>query len=67
MPELLKYLAEINLRPGTTVVVEKFERALGLLTLRVNGKHHAVSTKLAGAILVKNPGGKDGTRGKTRA
>ena len=67
MPELLTYLAEIGLRPGTNVSVEKFERALGLLTLLVNGKQHAVSTKLAGAIQVKSPGGKDASKGRTRA
>jgi DtxR family Mn-dependent transcriptional regulator len=55
MPELLKYLAQLGLRPGTTVMVEKFERAVGLLTLKVNGKTHSVSTQLAGAITVKHP------------
>src|SRR5271165_1644843 len=55
MPELLRYLAQIGLRPGTAVVVEKFERAVGLLNLRVNGKTHSVSTQLAGAITVKHP------------
>ncbi|MBV8281425.1 MAG: metal-dependent transcriptional regulator [Candidatus Eremiobacteraeota bacterium] len=55
MPELLRYLAQIGLRPGTSVSVERFERAVGLLTLRVNGKTHSVSTQLAGAITVKHP------------
>jgi DtxR family Mn-dependent transcriptional regulator len=55
MPEILRYLAQIGLRPGTAVIVEKFERAVGLLTLRVNGKAHSVSTQLAGAITVKHP------------
>ncbi len=55
MPELLRYLAQVGLRPGTAVVVEKFERAVGLLNLRVNGKTHSVSTQLAGAITVKHP------------
>ena len=55
MPELLKYLAQIGLRPGISVQVEKFERAVGLLTLRVNGKAHSVSAQLAGAITVRNP------------
>jgi DtxR family transcriptional regulator, Mn-dependent transcriptional regulator len=67
MSELLKYLTEIGVRPGVTVAVDKFERALGLLTLRVNGKPHAVSTKLAGAIVIKNPASKDGTKGRSRA
>lgn len=67
MPELLTYLAEIGVRPGTTVAVEKFERALGLLTLRVNGKQHAVSTKLASAILVRNPSSKEANKGRVRA
>lgn len=55
MPELLRYLAQIGLRPGTAVQVDKFERAVGMLTLRVNGKTHTVSTQLAGAITVKHP------------
>jgi DtxR family transcriptional regulator, Mn-dependent transcriptional regulator len=55
MPELLKYLAEIGLRPGTMIAVERVERAIGLMTLRVNGKTHSVSAQLAGAILVKHP------------
>jgi len=55
MPELLKYLAQIGLRPGIIVQVEKFERAVGLLTLRVNTKSHSVSAQLAGAITVRNP------------
>lgn len=55
MPELLKYLAQIGLRPGILVQVERFERAVGLLALRVNGKSHSVSAQLAGAITVKHP------------
>ena len=55
MPELLKYLAEIGLRPGVSIVVDKIERALGLLTVRVSGKIYTVSTQLAAAITIKNP------------
>jgi DtxR family transcriptional regulator, Mn-dependent transcriptional regulator len=55
MPELLTYLAQIGLRPDISVQVEKFERAVGLLTLRVNAKSHSVSAQLAGAITVRNP------------
>jgi len=58
MPELLGFLAEISLRPGVKVSVEKRERAVGLLTITVNGKPHTVSAQLASAIVVADPAAK---------
>lgn len=55
MPELLGFLSEIGLKPGIRVSVERRERAVGLVTITVNGKSHMVSAQLAGAILVADP------------
>ena len=55
MPELLKFLSQINLRPGANVAVVKRERAVGLQTISVDGKEHTVSIQLAGDILVRDP------------
>jgi DtxR family Mn-dependent transcriptional regulator len=55
MPELLGFLSEIGLKPGTKVSVVKRERAVGLVTLAVNSRTHIVSSQLAGAILVSAP------------
>jgi DtxR family Mn-dependent transcriptional regulator len=54
IPELLKFLAEIGLKPGVTVSVISRERAVGLQTIDVNGKHHAVSVQLAAAVVVRD-------------
>ncbi len=64
IPELLKFLAEIGLRPGTPVSVEHREHAVGLLTIVVAGKKHTVSTQLAGDILVRNPQKKNAAKSK---
>jgi len=58
MPELLGFLAEIGLRPGVRISVEKRERAVGLLTITVNGRPHTVSAQLAAAIVVADPAAK---------
>lgn len=55
MPELLAFLREIALKPGVRVSVEKRDRAIGLVTIAVNGKTHVVSAQLANAILVTAP------------
>lgn len=52
IPELLKFLAEVGLRPGVKVRVIRRERAAGLLTILLNAKEHTVSAQLAGDILV---------------
>jgi DtxR family Mn-dependent transcriptional regulator len=64
IPELLKFLADIGLKPGTSVSVDSRERAVGLLTIVVAGKKHTVSTQLAGDILVRNPQKKGASKGK---
>jgi len=55
MPELLGFLAKIGLKPGVRVAVDKRERAVGLLSITVNGKPHTVSAQLASAIVVADP------------
>jgi DtxR family Mn-dependent transcriptional regulator len=55
IPELLKFLAEIGVRPGVVVSVISRERAVGLQTIEVDGKRHAVSVQLAAAVVVRNP------------
>lgn len=59
MPELLRFLAEIGMRPGATVTLKKLERAVGLVTVEVSGKRHAVSLQLASEIVVRNPAAKN--------
>lgn len=55
IPELLKFLAEIGVRPGVSVSVVSRERAVGLQTIEVAGKRHAVSVQLAAAVVVRDP------------
>ena len=52
VPEILRYLAEVGLRPGAHVTV--FEKAPlgGPLTVGVGGKRHAISLELARMITV---------------
>jgi DtxR family transcriptional regulator, Mn-dependent transcriptional regulator len=57
IPELLKFLAEIGLRPGVTVTVTRRERAVGLQTIEVGKKQHAVSVQLAAAVVVRDASG----------
>ncbi|MEO6991668.1 MAG: metal-dependent transcriptional regulator [Candidatus Baltobacteraceae bacterium] len=57
MPELLKFLAEIALRPGALVRVRQRDRIVGLLTLSVDGAERIVSLQLASAILMQRPNG----------
>ncbi|HXW76814.1 MAG TPA: metal-dependent transcriptional regulator [Candidatus Eremiobacteraceae bacterium] len=54
IPELLKFLAEIGLRPGVAVTVHSRERAVGLQTIDVAGKEHTVSVQLAAAVVVRD-------------
>ena len=55
VPELLRYLGEIGLRPGVVVKLKKLERAIGLITIEVAGKKHTVSVPLASDVLVRDP------------
>jgi len=52
VPEILRYLATVGLRPGAHVTV--FEKAPlgGPLTVGVGGKRHAISLELARMITV---------------
>jgi DtxR family Mn-dependent transcriptional regulator len=52
VPEILRYLADVGLRPGAHVTV--FEKAPlgGPLTVGVGGKRHAISLELARMITV---------------
>ncbi|MBC5806168.1 MAG: DtxR family transcriptional regulator [Candidatus Eremiobacter antarcticus] len=54
MPELLKFLADINIRPGVEITVQHRERVAGLLRIDVAGQIHTISTQLAGDILVQD-------------
>lgn len=55
MPELLKFLAEIGLRPDAMVAVKQRDRIAGLATLDIAGNERTVSLQLASAILVGDP------------
>jgi len=55
IPELLRFLDEIGVKPGVSVSVVSRERAVGLQTIEVNSKKHAVSVQLAAAVVVRNP------------
>jgi DtxR family transcriptional regulator, Mn-dependent transcriptional regulator len=52
VPEILRYLAEIGLRPGARVNIAKKAPLGGPVTVRVNGKQHAISLELARMVLV---------------
>jgi len=52
VPEILRYLAEIGLRPGARVNVAKKAPLGGPVTIRVNGKQHAISLELARMVIV---------------
>jgi DtxR family transcriptional regulator, Mn-dependent transcriptional regulator len=51
-PEILRYLAEIGLRPGVEITLEQKAPLGGPLTIAVNGARHAISLELAGLVTV---------------
>jgi DtxR family transcriptional regulator, Mn-dependent transcriptional regulator len=53
IPELLKFLGEIELRPGAHLTIKHREPAAGLLTIDVDGHEHTISAQLAGDIIVR--------------
>ncbi len=57
MPELLKFLAEIELRPGAIVSARQRNRIVGLLTIVVDGIERVVSLQLASSILMQRRSG----------
>ncbi|MDQ6827182.1 MAG: metal-dependent transcriptional regulator, partial [Candidatus Eremiobacteraeota bacterium] len=54
VPEILRYLADVGLKPGANVAV--FEKAPlgGPVTVEVNEQRHAISLELAGMVTVVN-------------
>ena len=54
LPEILRYLADIGVRPGVDVSVESKAPLGGPVTVRVNGSTHAISLELAGMITVRS-------------
>lgn len=57
IPELLRFLSEVGLRPGVGVRSIRRERAAGLVTIALGDQEHTISAQLAGDILVA-PSGK---------
>lgn len=52
-PEILKYLAGLDLRPATTVKVEDVAPFGGPITVLIKDKRHAIGPELAAKILVE--------------
>ncbi|HTV93411.1 MAG TPA: metal-dependent transcriptional regulator [Verrucomicrobiae bacterium] len=52
-PEILRYLADIGLRPGVEITLEQKAPLGGPLTIAVNGARHAISLELAGLVTVE--------------
>jgi DtxR family transcriptional regulator, Mn-dependent transcriptional regulator len=53
IPELLRFLGGIGLKPGAHLNVKRREPAAGLLTIDLDGQEHTISAQLAGDILVR--------------
>jgi DtxR family Mn-dependent transcriptional regulator len=51
-PEILRYLSEIGLRPGTEITLVHKAPLGGPLTIDVAGTRHAISLELAGLVTV---------------
>lgn len=52
IPEMLRYLGEIGLRPGASVTVVEKAPLAGPVTIRLGDRQHAISLELAGMITV---------------
>jgi DtxR family Mn-dependent transcriptional regulator len=52
LSEMLRYLAEIGLRPGADVVIVEKAPLGGPITIRINEKQHAISLELARMVTV---------------
>jgi DtxR family Mn-dependent transcriptional regulator len=52
VPEILRYLAEIGLRPGVPIAVVEKAPLGGPVTVKINGQRHAISLELARMITV---------------
>lgn len=53
--ELLRYLAERQLRPGINLSIDHIEPSDGAITVTVAGQQHTLSDKTAATILVASP------------
>jgi DtxR family transcriptional regulator, Mn-dependent transcriptional regulator len=53
MPEILRYLGQVGLRPGARVRVEEKAPLGGPLTIDVAGERHAISLELARMVMVE--------------
>jgi len=51
-PEILRYLAEIGLRPGIAITLVSKAPLGGPLTIAIDGKQHAISLELAALVTV---------------
>ena len=51
-PEILRYLADIGLRPGVEIRLEQKAPLGGPLTIALNGSRHAISLELANLVTV---------------
>ncbi len=52
LPEILRYLAGIGVRPGVELAIVQKAPLGGPITIGVNGSQHAISLELAGMITV---------------
>ncbi len=55
IPEMLRYLGEIGLRPGAELEVVEKAPLGGPVTVRLGARQHAISLELAGMITVVQP------------
>jgi DtxR family Mn-dependent transcriptional regulator len=53
LPEILRYLGEIGMRPGVDVSVVNKAPLGGPVTVRINGSTHAISLELASMVTVR--------------
>jgi DtxR family Mn-dependent transcriptional regulator len=65
-PDLLRYLAELGLIPGTLVQVEAVAPYGGVYTIRIGEQIHAIGDAVTQAVLVR-PATPDPVRGPSSA
>ncbi|MHB8148404.1 MAG: FeoA family protein, partial [Vulcanimicrobiaceae bacterium] len=53
LPEMLRYLGEIGIRPGVELHVARKAPLGGPVTIGIDGGSHAISLELASMIVVK--------------
>jgi DtxR family Mn-dependent transcriptional regulator len=57
VPEMLRYLGEVGLRPGAHVRVHDKAPLGGPMTVEIDKRRHAISLELARMVLVSEPVG----------